>query len=198
MRVLHAPDDIAGQASTLVLAQKELGINADLLIFDKKYSKRYFDINLSLSEKNVMTRYIVLFSNFIKCFFRYDIFHFHFGGSLLPGNIDLPILKFFGKKIVMHYYGSDIRRSDIAINYVYFKINELQKIYSGKEDISKSKKIQKIQKYANITIVDDYPLLMYSPNSIVVHMAIDIAKFDFIGCENQNEKIKIVHAPSNR
>ena len=199
MRVLHAPQDIAGQASTIVLAQKQLGLEADLLIFDQKYSMRYFDINLSLSEKTMVTKYFVLFVNFIRCFLKYDLFHFHFGESLLPRNLDLPILKFFRKKIVMHYYGSDIRRSDIAIHYVYFRTHdELQKIYPEKDDKHKLKRIKENEKYVNITIVDDYPLLLYSPKSIVIPMVIDITKFDFIGCANRNGKINIVHAPSHR
>jgi glycosyltransferase involved in cell wall biosynthesis len=199
MRVLHAPHDIAGQASYIVLKQKELGIKADLLIFDRYFAMRYFDINLSLSEKTTMTKLFVLSYNFIKCFFRYDVFHFHFGESLLPRNLDLPILKFFGKKIVMSYYGSDIRRYDVAKNYVYHKnLDELEKIYPEKDDKNKLKRIKDNEKYVNITIVDDYPLLVYSPKSIVVPMVIDIAKFDFIGCENKNEKIKIVHAPTHR
>ncbi len=199
MRVLHAPINIAGQASTLVLAQKELGIEADLLIFDQQSSMRYYDINLSLSEKMMITRYFVLLFNFIKCFFKYDIFHFHFGESLLPNNLDLPILKLFGKKMLMHYWGSDIRQSDIAINYVYFKnLDELQKIYPGKENDYKRNKIKRIEKYVNLTIVGDYQLLPYSPKSIVIKQALDISKYHFIGCEYKGGKIKIVHAPTNR
>lgn len=199
MRVLHAPIDISGQASTLVLAQKELGMEADLLIFNQEYDKRYYDINLSLSNKNIIIRSFVLVLNFIRCIFKYDIFHFHFGNSLLPWNIDLPILRFFGKKIIMHYFGSDIRQYDIAVNYVYFKtLEDLQKIYPEKDDKYKIERMHKIEKYTNITIVDDYPLLLYSPKSVVIRMAIDISKFDFIGCENRGEIIKIVHAPTHR
>lgn len=199
MRVLHAPENIAGQASILAKAQRELGIKADVLVFNQNKFNYENTINLSLSGKTKIIRIFVQLFNFIRCFFKYDTFHFHFGGSLLPGNLDLPILKFFGKKMVMHYYGSDIRRSDIAMNYVYFKtLDELHKIYPEEEDGYKLKKIKENEKYVDITIVDDYPLLVYSPNSIVIHMAIDLGKFDFIGCENRNEKLKIVHAPSHR
>jgi glycosyltransferase involved in cell wall biosynthesis len=198
MRVLHAPIYIGGQASILVLALKELGINADLLIFDQKYAMRYCDINLRLSEKTILTKDFVLLSNFIKCFFRYDIFHFHFGQSLLPVNLDLPILKLFGKKVIMEYWGSDIRQADIAINYVYLKKNELQKIYPGKEDKYKRKKIKRIEEFVNLTIVGDYQILPYSPKSIVVRQALDLSEIPYIGCENRNEKIKIIHAPTDR
>lgn len=199
MKVLHAPENIAGQASILAKAQRELGVEADVLVFNQNKFNYESTINLSLSGKTKINRYFLLISNFIRCLFKYDMFHFHFGASLLPGNLDLPILKFFGKKMVMHYYGSDIRQSDIAINYVYFKtLAELQKIYPEKMDKYKLNKIKKIEKYANLTIVDDYPLLLYSPKSIVISQAIDLTKFHFIGCDNKNKKIKIVHAPSHR
>lgn len=198
MRVLHAPIYIGGQASILVLALKKLGIEADLLIFDQKYAMRYFDINLSLSEKSMLTKHFVLLSNFIRCFFRYDIFHFHFGQSLLPVNLDLPILKLFRKKVIMEYWGSDIRQADIAINYVYLKKNDLQKIYPEKDDKYKRKKIQRVEKFVNLTIVGDYQLLPYSPKSMVIKQALDISEIPFVGCENRNEKIKIVHAPTDK
>lgn len=199
MRVLHAPVNIGGQAGILAKAQRELGIEADLLIFNETYSKRHYDINLSLSEKTTVVRYFVLLSNFIKCFFRYDIFHYHFGKSLLPYNLDLPILKLFGKKIVMHYWGSDIRQADIAMNYLYIKaLDELKEIYPEKADKSKRRKMKIIEKFVNLTIIGDYPYLVFSPKSIVIKIAFDRSKIPYIGCENRNEKIKIVHAPSNR
>jgi hypothetical protein len=109
MKVLHAPHNISGQASMIAKAQRELGIEADVLVFDQSYLNYYCDTNLSLSEKTIAIRYYLMTINFIKCFFKYDIFHFHFGFSLLPNNLDLPILKLFGKKTLMHYWGSDIR-----------------------------------------------------------------------------------------
>lgn len=43
---------------------------------------------------------------------HYNIYHFKFGQSLLPWNIDLPILKILGKKIIMNFHGLDIRQLD--------------------------------------------------------------------------------------
>lgn len=191
--------NIAGQASILAQAQRELGIEADVIVFNQNKLNYSCDINLSLSEKKKMTKYFLLIFNFVRCFFKYNIFHFHFGYSLLPRNLDLPILRLFGKKIVMHYWGSDIRQSNIAINYVYFKtLDEIQKIYPEKYDSKKQKKIKKIEKYTDFTIVGDYYLLPYSPKSIVIKQAINLTKLHFIGCENRNKKIKIIHAPTDR
>jgi glycosyltransferase involved in cell wall biosynthesis len=200
MRVLHAPHNISGQASMIAKAQRELGIESDVLVFEHTYINYYCDINLDLTEKTTFVQHYLMTINFIKCFFKYDIFHFHFGYSLLPNNRDLPILKLFGKKTIMHYWGSDIRQSDIAINYVYFQtLEELQKVYPAENDNIKRNQIKKIEKYVNISIAGDYPLLPYSPkNSIVVKQALEISNFPFVGCENKNEHIIIVHAPTDR
>src|SRR5659263_608331 len=140
MKVLHAPYNISGQASMIAKAQRELGIESDVLVFDQNYIDYYCDINLSLSGKSIIIKNYLMMINFVKCFFKYDIFHFHFGFSLLPNNYDLPILKLFGKKTLMHYWGSDIRQSDIAIKYVHFKtLEELQKVYPAKDDDYKHK-----------------------------------------------------------
>ncbi len=199
MRILHAPGNVSGQSSILAKAQRELGVEADVLIKYQNKFNYHCDINLSLQGKRTAIKYCLLIFNFVRCFFKYDVFHFHFGGSLLPLNLDLPILKLFGKKVVMHFWGSDIRQSNIAINYVYFKtLDELQKIYPEKQNKYKIRKIRRIEKYADITIAGDYPLLPYSPKSIVIKQAIDLTKFRFVGCENRNEQIKIVHAPTHR
>ncbi|CAG0999658.1 hypothetical protein METP3_03210 [Methanosarcinales archaeon] len=199
MRILHAPGNAAGQANILGKAQRELGVKADVMVFYQTKFNYDCDINLSLPEKMTATKCCLLMFNFIRCFFKYDVFHFHYGGSLLPLNLDLPVLKLFGKKIVMHYWGSDIRQSNIAINYVYFKtLDELQKIYPEKNDKYKISKIKRVEKYADLTIVGDYPLLPYSPKSTVIKQAIDLTKLHFVGCESGNKKIKIVHAPTDR
>lgn len=199
MRVLHAPVNIAGQASILAQAQRELGVKADVLVFDQNKFNYNCDVNLSLSGRTLIGKCIALTFNFIKCLFNYDVFHFHFGSSLLPCNLDLPVLRLFGKKVVMHYWGSDIRQSSIAINYVYFKSSdELQKIYPEEDDEKKIEKIKKIESYANVTIAGDYYLLPYSPKSIVIKQAINLKKLHYAGCGTKTGTVDIVHAPSDR
>ena len=56
---------------------------------------------------------MILWKNFIKCLFKYDVFHFYFGQTLLPDSIDLRILSFFNKVIVMTCCGSDYRLMEV-------------------------------------------------------------------------------------
>ena len=198
MKILHAPDNICGQASVISRAQRALGVKSDVLVFNQNVRNYECDTNFNLNKKPRVIRLILQAINFIRCLFKYDVFHFHFGASLLPYNMDLPILKLFKKKIVMHYWGSDIRQLNIAVDYTHFSMDELKEIYPNANDDKKREKINMINKYVNLSIVGDYFLLPYSPNSVVVKQAIDLTNFPFIGCNSKNKNIKIAHAPTNR
>jgi len=196
MRVLHAPFNIGGQASIIAKAQRELGVESDVLVFDQDYLNYECDINLALSEKPRAIALLIKLTNFVRCLFKYDIFHFHFARSLLPRNLDLPILKLFKKKIVMQYWGSDIRQLDIAKKYKYHYAREME--INPKREERKRKEIKRINKHADATITG-YGLLEYSPNSFVTPLAIDLSKIRFVGVKlGKNRKLKIVHAPTNR
>ena len=67
----------------------------------------------------------------INAIFKYDIFIFGFGQSLLRSNLDLPILKLFGKKIISNLcHGSEARPPyiDGAIHSRYGKKLSLREI----------------------------------------------------------------------
>jgi glycosyltransferase involved in cell wall biosynthesis len=197
MKVLHAPENLAGQASMIARAQRELGIESDVLVFDQNYLNYECDINLSLSEKPKVIANILQLINFVRCLFKYDVYHFHFARSLLPRNLDLPILKLFRKKIIMHYWGSDIRQLDIAKKHKYHYAREME--IDPKKEERKRKKIKWINKFADITIVEDCELLEFSPNSVIVERAFDLSKINFKKNNfNKNKKLKIVHSPTNR
>ncbi len=188
--------NIAGQASIISKAQRELGIKSDVLVFDQNYLDYDCDINLSLSGRPLPIVMIIKSINFIKCLFKYDVFHFHFARTLLPKNLDLPILKLFGKKIVMQYWGDDIRQLNVAKRLKYHYAREVE--IDPKIDDHKRRKIIRINRYADATITG-YELLEYAPDSITTELAFDLSKNIFIGSgKGLNSKPNVVHAPTNR
>ncbi|RLI19418.1 hypothetical protein DRO49_00540 [Candidatus Bathyarchaeota archaeon] len=197
MRVLHAPYNIGGQASIIAKAQRELGIESDVLVFDQDYFNYECDINLALSQKTKIKALLVRLITFVKCLFKYDVFHFHFARSLLPKNLDLPLLKLFGKKIVMQYWGSDIRQLDIARKYKYHYARYMK--INPERERHKRRKIKWINKFADATITG-IDLIEYSPsNSFIIELAIDLSKIEFVGVKlDKNRRLKVVHAPTNR
>ncbi|MFA5029975.1 MAG: hypothetical protein WC495_00080 [Patescibacteria group bacterium] len=198
MRILHAPFNIAGQASIISRAQRKLGHQSDVMILNENNYKYEFDINLNINSLSKISKIGRYSSNFFYCITHYDLFHFHFGNSLLPKNIDLRILKLLNKKIVMHYWGSDVLQTDIALNYTLFDKNLLKKIYPKLNNKKRRQKIKTIESIADATIVGDFSLLPYSPKSHVVRQAISLEKIPRSSADFTSDNTVIVHAPTNR
>lgn len=198
LRILHAPINIAGQPAVISRAQRRLGYKSDVLVLNQNYSNYECDINLNLAYQPLLIKIIIRGINFIRCFFNYDIFHFHGGISLLHHNLDLPILIFFKKKVVMEYWGSDVIQTDIALKYTLWTPEDLNKIYPTIDNNKKRKMLTKISRLVNATIVGDHYLSPYSKKSKVVDKAIELNKFPFIGSKWKGKKVKIIHAPTHR
>lgn len=190
---------MAGQATILSESLRELGVESDVLLFNRHPFGYRGEKSLDLKERRwIGEKIAVLAYNFLRCVIDYDVFHFHFGLSLLPGNIDLPFLKLMGKKIVMHYWGDDIRQNDVAVKYTCLSREDLRELYPERVDELQRKKVEKLSKYVNKSIVGDYQLLPYSPQSIVIKQAIDLGRWDYVGAGKESGAVKIVHAPSNQ
>lgn len=110
-------------------------------------------INMSNSIKRILwllIREIYLLFIFIYCLYKYDVFIFTYGTSFLRRNLDLPILKFFGRKIIMLYLGSDCRPPYIAGNRRELSTKDVIKLSK-----KMSKNIKRVEKYADYII--NYP-----------------------------------------
>ncbi len=198
MRVLHAPTNTAGQPTTISRAQRDLGMKSDVLVFNKNVFAFDVDIDLKIDSKPWGTRTLVKKVNFLKCARRYDVFHFHYGRSLLPKNLDLPLLRMMGKKTLMQYWGSDVIQIDVAKKYTLLSEETLRQVIPDLNDEKQRKKIAKMEKKVDVTIVGDYSLLPFSPDSKVIRQALDVSDFPFVGCRPKREDVNIVHAPTNR
>jgi glycosyltransferase involved in cell wall biosynthesis len=98
----------------------------------------------------------------------YDILHFHYF-SVLPFAVDLPLWRRQGKRIIFHYHGDDIRNK-------------------GEGMLSR--------RYADAVLVSTPDLLAFSPRAKWIANPIDLRKYPYIGAENRNSRLRIVHAPS--
>lgn len=198
MKVLHAPENIAGQASIIAEAQRRLGLKSNVLVFQPSVYKFKYDYSLDLQSKNFIRKIVTVIVTFLYSIFYYDVFHFHYGKSFFPYNLDILILRSFGKKVFMHFWGSDVIQSDIASHYTLLSPELFREVYPGLNDIHTRKKIRRINKWANKSIVGDYSLLPFSPESVVIRQAIDITSIPNIGSLKREGPVKIVHAPTNR
>lgn len=108
LNIFHGPINIAGIGRFLAEEQCKLGYNADFIPYER--TKHFADDpSLDLTRYSLAVRWIKWLVFFIRVVRTYNVFHFYFGKSLLFLGLDLPILRLFGKRIIMTYCGSDVR-----------------------------------------------------------------------------------------
>ena len=109
-RIYHGPANICGIGWDLANWQRrKKQAKSDFIVFEDRTNRQNSHDNLRLDEFNLFSRLFRQLQFFRATLRDYDIFQFYFGKSLLPLNLDLPILRLAGKHILMTYLGSDIR-----------------------------------------------------------------------------------------
>src|SRR5437773_5602723 len=115
MRVLHCPTETGGNAWGRSRAERELGIQSDVMV--RRSSGQGFptDMDLRLREGSLPARVLRLLRFMAKAVRTYDVFHFNWGMSLLDfrqwslNYLEVPLLKRYGKRIVVTFQGCDAR-----------------------------------------------------------------------------------------
>ncbi|WP_175530594.1 glycosyltransferase [Brevibacillus centrosporus] len=197
LTVLHGAIEIANQMNHLVTGLKNQNVNARSLNYYPSYLSYQNDYALDLSEikdeQRKQQEQEAIFEKAMDCF---NVFHFHYGTSMLPGLADLPLLRQAGKKVVMHHWGSDVRMESIAK-----KLNPFIQVKNQNEE-----QIKRLLSYLGEQIdhcfVADAELYEYVKdyykNVSFVRQAIDTTVYqpseDFVP---RNIKPTIVHAPTS-
>ena len=194
LRVLHAPYETAGQASLLVGALRSVGYQSKLLVYQKH--KFGYEYDLFFDDQNEKLKFIKLPWLFLNLVKQFDIFHFHPLHSLFPHFRDLPILKRLGKKIVFHFWGSEVRQLDVAKKYKFHFAKETP--IDLKKEQTKREKIGHVTKFADALIVGDYELQEYVPGSIVVQQIADERLLSIPIKTSGGKKPLVIHAPTNQ
>lgn len=198
MRILHAPINSANQAYRISRAQRKLGHKADCLIFDANNKQFEYDYNLNLSLYSSIMRKLVQIWNLFVCLFKYDIFHFHCAVTLIYDSWDVRILKFFGKKTVMQYWGSDIMQKNLSKIYTDLTEKEFNQIYPNWNDERIRKKIKYFDENLDTTIASAWSLHPFSPKSKVIRQSIDLDRIEYVGVDSKKKVPVVVHAPTNQ
>lgn len=198
MRILHAPWNIAGQASSLAKAQRELGHKADVLVFKQNEFNFHCDYNLDLGNKNPLERRMARLRATRMAAREYDVVHFHYGQTLIDDYWDVYYLNLRGKRKVMHFWGSDIIQSDVASDYTLLGDDVIRhNLPKGIDDNDQRRKVVRLNRIMDATIVGDFSLLPFSPKSVVLRQTLDIGQLPYVGPTNRS-RLKIAHAPTNR
>jgi len=204
-KILFCSHEIGNQMQLMAEGLRDLGYHATAATYNAEWYGYKNDINLDLHlEKNKIKRHLkeIIFTLF--SFYNYDIFHYHFGSSLygirsLP-HMDMPIFRKFGKKLFMHYRGSDIIDKNY---YERFKINNRQGPVSfDSKSIHRlsKKKLKIVKNNCNDIFVSTPNMIDLIDSSILIPQIIKMNNNQIINSRiiNDNEPIKIVHAPTDR
>ena len=196
---MHGLSEVAGQNTYSVRGLKEIGEDAETVVFNKHPFAYPYDKCLNIDKANrkmlpvSVCKLGVFFLSAIK---KYDCFHFHYGHSIL-NCIELPLYKLFGKKVFFEFHGSDLRDQE-----TFCKVSGMP--FDPKEATSPKlhAKNRKIAKAADGIIVHDDELIPYLPHDrapvYVVPLRIDISKFEPCYPDPDVSTVRIVHAPSKR
>lgn len=118
LRILHAPLNIAGGPEALSAGLTAIGCDSKLMVFTKQPFRDGSDINLHLRQGGGPVNLALNLPKQAYAFARaipdFDIFQFHFGVTIVPKRINLPLLGRLGKGRVFHFWGSDIRDAPAA------------------------------------------------------------------------------------
>ncbi len=120
MRVLHCPNDTGGQAWGLSRAERELGVQSEVMVRRTSWHGIPCDVDLRLRDGSYAARAARLFGFLARAIRRYDVFHFNWGMSILDywfwnlNYVEVPLLKRLGKRIVVTFQGCDARLKTVS------------------------------------------------------------------------------------
>jgi glycosyltransferase involved in cell wall biosynthesis len=172
LRVTLCPVNTAGVPWTNTQALRRRGVDARLVVFERYKLHPEADESLEIPRNTLLLgRQVKQWSAFARLLPRTDVFHFHFGLTLVPKRLQFPLLRAARKKSVMHYLGSDIR--------------------------GKTPEQLAFGKRADAEIVGSYDAIRWVPEAEVIPPGVDLSRIE-PAPPSDRERPLIVHAPSSR
>lgn len=170
---------------------------------------------LLLGIKSTSFTYVDLLNpvKLIKILWNTQVFHFYAGYTLIPistnhfklyallGGLDIRILKFFGKKVVMHFQGCELRDRFNPLAHIVCETCQKREIYC-KESRAKGRRKRMISNSNNadalaVTTPDLKEYLKPLSSTWIPKIAFHNENSSVIEIP-KNGKLRIIHAPSNR
>ena len=195
MRVLHAPAEIAGQGSVLARALRGLGVDAHSLAYNPGFPQYQPDELRPYDDQRPLPRYLGYLASTLRHLGRWDLYHFHFGRTLIPPhNFDLPLYRSLGRRVVFHYHGCDVRdRAHMLAAHTHATCTECDPFCIP----ARQKRIlASATRWADAELVSTPDLLESAPRARHLPVALDLADYPFAPPSGRPKLV--VHAPTNR
>lgn len=201
LKVFHGMVNYGTQAGYFSRGLRDKGIMAISVVYFDRF-ERVCDISLRpyIDSKNIIVKIFKNILQRIKWFKEYNIFHFYFGTTLFPFQIDLLFYKIFRKKVVMEYLGYDVQLYQYSIDkYKFTNVKYYHSKYESlKADRRKLRRLNFENKFVNKQLVCAPYLSEFVPRSEVLPLAIDLKDYEYSPMVDPGDKIVIMHAPTNR
>jgi glycosyltransferase involved in cell wall biosynthesis len=166
------PVNTAGVPWTNAQALRRRGVDARLVVFERYKLHPEADESLEIPSNSLLLgRQARQWAALARLLPRTDVFHFHFGLTLVPQSLQFPILRAARKRSVMHYLGSDIRGK-------------------SPEQLAYGKK-------ADAQVVGSYDAIRWVPEAEVIPPGVDLGRIQPVPPSDRGRPL-IVHAPSSR
>jgi glycosyltransferase involved in cell wall biosynthesis len=170
LRVVHCPVNTAGVPWANVQALRRRGVDARLVVFERYRLHPEADEEIR-RPRNLAARQVVQLRAFLRLLPRADVFHFYFGLTLIPRRLQFAVLHALGRRAVVHFLGSDIRRKSPG-------------------ELAWARR-------ADARLVGSYDAIRWVPHADVIPPGVDLAALEPVPPSDRARPV-IVHAPSSR
>ncbi len=177
------------------------GIKADSIVIDEHLFSypSHKQIKFFQPHRKFLNR-LLKYCYFIKHFFKYNIFIFNTRSTLLSRKVDLKILRLFGKKTAMVYVGCDIRDKNhyLKSDRKFTVCKDCTDNYQTKINCLMEDKITEsayIQKNINASFSHPFDAMILNGKFNYLYLLLELEKYS--PKYAINNKIKIIHAPSD-
>lgn len=208
MKVYLGPHDVAGILWGYKKGLNALGVDAKVIVHEKHPFGYPADVVVKFGgNRYVQTAKKVQYLTSLV--HKFDVFHFVFGNSLLRYNRDVPFLRFFRKKIVMSFLGSDIRCSEEVLKGLK-KADDCHDCHIGYKDYGECRIEEKIKLvkfwarnadaiFSGVTNTQILDALSIEYYPVILPCDLNYWKpFEPDSFKKEGDEILILHAPSKK
>ncbi|MGZ3725627.1 MAG: glycosyltransferase [Pseudobdellovibrio sp.] len=212
LNILHTPVNIGGLASTTSASEKERGHKSDVVVQYDSWTKFTFDKLFVVKGKYDFLGILKRATFALFSIFKYDIFNFYFGRTLLTWD-DSPVFKPFrhwdiilakklGKKTIAIYQGCDIRIASASHqrNAVTMCASNHCKLYQNCLNYTDNYRLNmfnELSPYYDHIFFLNPELGFHLPNAQFLPYAVQDAKKCELILPKVNRRPVILHAPSD-
>ncbi|EWS81265.1 hypothetical protein BF93_17960 [Brachybacterium phenoliresistens] len=196
MKVLLAPSNVADQSTAIAAGLTALGHEAQ--IWNYGPSPNGFRVDRQLDPVTAADYFAILNETLAEGF---DVYHLHTARSLMPARDglpqmwDLPMLRALGKRIVVSFHGSDVRKASHHLDDDPWSFYRFADIPCDEEKIDA--RLALIRTYAHAMTVSSVLDQVYVPEATYLPKSLDLDAYTPTPLPGRERPV-ILHATRRR